>query len=525
MLIFIFLKLIGSLALLLCGVTILNKGARRWLIGSCAVAKPWMSRRGWTFSFPRLSSLRQGTELGAAVGIWLLAVLGFRLDAGLHVFPLFVLAYPLYRAKGICCREAGRLLFGFSFLFLSLSVFYHGLQSLTGLPGVPWHASGVWSVLLWTVVGLVPAMFLRSATLFSTIALGLCATGLADVGVGAALLAGAGVGVLIPVCTPSCRHGKRADESPARERLVHRVVGLLWLLLVFRPFIDGCGRLAGWLAPAVSPGMAAVYALATFLTCYRVCNVVLVQALVKPLVRLYRRRSQARRGGDAVVLPGVKGVRPGRLAEPPKTVREQVQSVAGCVCELFDELKRRQTDLGRAESSGLMNRIRKKRRDCLRMQAQVLKVPDAAVAGEHPGIDEGAVKALCGEMDALGDALDSCERMADILGRLHLKHSLTSKQREHLTVMFQFAGEALLRMRAVLGEEGADADATLSFGIEQEMDSFHAQLLAQDAMDMRDPAYDGDLSRLYTSLISECEAFGNCVVRVVEAHTGTTRPV
>ena len=208
-----------------------------------------------------------------------------------------------------------------------------------------------------------------------------------------------------------------------------------------------------------------------------------------------------------------------------QTTCEGVRSVADSVCELFDELKAWLANLGEPKSSGFKNRLWRKLRDGSHIHALILRGLDVAESGGRPDMDTDAVQEARREVDALGDALGCCGRMADLLARLHTKRSLTSKQREHLAVMFQFAGEALLRMRVVLGEEGADADATLSFGIEQEMDNFRDQLLAQDAMDRRDPAYDSDLGELYTSLISECEAFGNCVVRVVEARSGVKRPV
>lgn len=523
MLIFIFLKLLGSLALFLYGVNILNKGARSCFAESYVAVNLWMSRRGRKFHPSHVSFLSKIVEIGATMSLWLLAVLGFGLDAGLYIFPLFILAYPLYHSENVLREEFGRFLFGLAFLFLSLSVFHHGLQELPRLPDMPWAASSVWGILLWTAAGLALSAFIRSMTLVSVVALGLCAAGLSDVYAGAALLAGSGVGALIPAYMSPLSHEKVLGKL-TQIRLVRRAMGLVWLLFVFRPFVYGCEMLTGWLFPGAPAGMSSVYTLAVFLTCHRLCNVVLLQVLILPLARVYQRWLQAKLDKADAAAHVSDVLSADSPSDSLQTTCEGVRSVADSVCELFDELKAWLANLGEPKSSGFKNRLRRKLRDGSHIHALILRGLDVAESGGRPDMDTDAVQEARREVDALGDALGCCGRMADLLARLHTKRSLTSKQREHLAVMFQFAGEALLRMRVVLGEEGADADATLSFGIEQEMDNFRDQLLAQDAMDRRDPAYDSDLGELYTSLISECEAFGNCVVRVVEARSGVKRP-
>ena len=83
MLIFIFLKLLGSLALFLYGVNILNKGARSCFAESYVAVNLWMSRRGRKFHPSHVSFLSKIVEIGATMSLWLLAVLGFGLDVGL----------------------------------------------------------------------------------------------------------------------------------------------------------------------------------------------------------------------------------------------------------------------------------------------------------------------------------------------------------------------------------------------------------------------------------------------------------
>ena len=112
MLIFIFLKLLGSLALFLYGVNILNKGARSCFAESYVAVNLWMSRRGRKFHPSHVSFLSKIVEIGATMSLWLLAVLGFGLDVGLYIFPLFILAYPLYHSENVL-----RVTFGLSSWF------------------------------------------------------------------------------------------------------------------------------------------------------------------------------------------------------------------------------------------------------------------------------------------------------------------------------------------------------------------------------------------------------------------------
>ena len=149
--IFIFLKLIGSLALLMYGMKTMSEalqkltgGQLRHFLGAMttnrftglltgafvtASVQSSTATTVMTVSFVNAGlltlaqaiSVIMGANIGTTVTAWIMSVFGFQIDMNNLIFPLFALAVPLIFSNKSQKKSFGEFIFGFALEFLGLN--------------------------------------------------------------------------------------------------------------------------------------------------------------------------------------------------------------------------------------------------------------------------------------------------------------------------------------------------------------------------------------------------------------------
>lgn len=149
--IFVFLKLIGSLALLMYGMKTMSEalqkltgGHLRHILGAMttnrftglltgtfvtASVQSSTATTVMTVSFVNAGlltlgqaiSVIMGANIGTTVTAWIMSIFGFQIDMNNLIFPLFALAVPLIFSNKSQKKSFGEFIFGFSFMFLGLT--------------------------------------------------------------------------------------------------------------------------------------------------------------------------------------------------------------------------------------------------------------------------------------------------------------------------------------------------------------------------------------------------------------------
>ena len=149
--IFVFLKLIGSLALLMYGMKTMSEalqkltgGHLRHILGAMttnrftglltgtfvtASVQSSTATTVMTVSFVNAGlltlgqaiSVIMGANIGTTVTAWIMSIFGFQIDMNNLIFPLFALAVPLIFSNKSQKKSFGEFIFVFSFMFLGLT--------------------------------------------------------------------------------------------------------------------------------------------------------------------------------------------------------------------------------------------------------------------------------------------------------------------------------------------------------------------------------------------------------------------
>ncbi len=563
--ILIFFKIIGSLALLIYGMKAMSEalqkmaGAQlRHVLGAmttnrftgmltgmfvtCAVQSS-SATTVMTVSFVNAGlltlsqaiSVVMGANIGTTLTAWIMS-LGYNVDLTCVVYPAFFVGIMLIYSKSK--RYLGDFLFGIAFLFFSLV-----LLSSAGAELDLEHNSAVIeffssfdtkshvTIIIFLTIGTLITCIVQSSAAVMAITIMLCSSGVLPIYLGIALVMGENIGTTATANLAALGANAQARRA-AMAHLVFNVIGVLWVLCLFYPFVNMVCSLVGY-DPAghtlTQSQMAAKLpiVLAAFHTCFNVTNTLvliwfipqiekLVCYIVKPSSNEEEEEFRLRYiGGNTIMkTPEIS------VLEAQKEITsfaERIQRMFGFVRELL-------TLKNESEFAKLYARIEKYENISDSMEIEIAKYLNM-VSDAHLSDDTKAkIRAMLREITEIESIGDSCYNIARTINRkMANKEDFTEKQYEHIHQMFELTDDSLTQMNVLLAGRKTSFDTNRSFNIENEINNYRTQLKNQNINDINAHAYTYAMGTMYMDIISECEKLGDYVINVVEARMGTKK--
>ena len=313
--IWIFFKLIGSLALLMFGMKSMSESLQkmagpqlRHVLGAMttnrftgmltgmsvtAAVQSSTATTVMTVSFVNAGlltlaqaiSVIMGANIGTTLTAWIMSA-GFSFNITDFVYPAFFIAIILIYYKKR--RYIGDFLFGISFMFLGLGTLRQtGIDMNLGenQAVLDFFASfppnSFLTTLIFLFLGGVLTFCVQSSAAVMAITMILCSSGVLPIYQGIALVMGENIGTTVT----SNLAALSANTQARRAALAHmffNVFGVVWILFIFRPFVDMvCGMVGydvnmskdqaghdAFLANAAKLS----FVLAAFHTCFNIAN-------------------------------------------------------------------------------------------------------------------------------------------------------------------------------------------------------------------------------------------------------------
>ena len=230
------LKLLGSLALFLYGMKIMSEGLQKF-------AGDRLRKILTVMTTNRVTGVLTGSLITALVqssSATTVMVVSF-VNAGL-LTPLLAFGILLIFSQKSSRKSVGEFIFGFSFLFMGLSMLQANAPDLEKNPEMlafvqNYTDMGFGSVLLFVLIGTVLTMVVQASSATMAITLIMCANGWISFELGAALVLGENIGTTITANLAALTGNTQARRA-ALAHLVFNVFGVIWVLCVF-PFFTG----------------------------------------------------------------------------------------------------------------------------------------------------------------------------------------------------------------------------------------------------------------------------------------------
>ena len=431
-----------------------------------------------------------------------------------------------------------RTLFGIAFLFFSLV-----LLSSAGKELDLEHNSSVISffssfdtkshltILIFLAIGTVITCIVQSSAAVMAITILLCSTGVLPIYLGIALVMGENIGTTATANLAALGANTQARRAAAAH-LVFNLIGVLWVLCLFYPFVNMVCSMVGYnpddhhLTTAQLAAKLPIV-LAAFHTCFNVTNtfalIWFIPQIEKLVCRIIKPKSSDTEEEFRLCYIGGNTI----MKTPELSVLEaqkEITSFADRIQRMFGFVRELLATTNENDFRKLYARIEKYENISDSMEIEIAKYLNM-VSDAHLSDDTKAkIRAMMREITEIESIGDSCYNIARTINRKAAgKEDFTEKQYEHLHQMFELTDDSLTQMNVLLAGRKMNYDMNRTFNIENEINNYRNQLKSQNINDINDHAYTYEMGTIYMDIISECEKLGDYVVNVVEARMGTKK--
>jgi len=492
-------------------------------------------------------SVIMGANIGTTLTAWIMSA-GMSFDITSAVYPAFFMGIILIYLKKY--RYIGDFLFGLSFLLLGL-----GTLRMTGTEMhlgenqalldffASFDPNSFLTTLVFLVLGGVMTFCVQSSAAVMAITMILCSSGALPIYQGIALVMGENIGTTVT----SNLAAMSANTQARRAALAHmffNVFGVLWILVVFRPFID---MVCGWVGYDVDMQKGAVetsvflansaklsFVLAAFHTSFNVANTFILIWFIPQIERFVCWVIKPKKIDEEedfrlhFITAGFMKTPELSVLEAQKEIQsfsERMQRMFGMVRELLT-LSASSTNKSNNQAGDfnkLFTRIEKYEGISDNMELEIAKYLDS-VSDAHLSDDTKAkIRAMLREISELESIGDACYNMARTISRKYngKEDHFIEKQYDHLHQMMELTDQSLTQMNRLMGGRKEAFDVNRTFNIENEINNYRNQLKSQNINDINNHQYTYAVGTIYMDLINECEKLGDYVVNVVEARMGT----
>ncbi len=491
-------------------------------------------------------SVIMGANIGTTLTAWIMSA-GMSFDITSVVYPAFFLGIILIYQKRY--RYFGDFLFGLSFLLLGLGTLRAtGTEMNLGENEAllnffsSFDPTSFLTTIVFLILGGILTFCVQSSAAVMAITMILCSSGALPIYQGIALVLGENIGTTITSNLAALSANTQARRA-AFAHMFFNVFGVIWILFVFRPFIN---MVCGWVGYDVNMNKEAVdaatfmanaaklsFVLAAFHTTFNVTNTFILIWFIKQIEKFVCWVIKPKRVDEEedfrlhFITAGFMRTPELSVLEAQKEISsfaERMQRMFGMVKELLflsssalNADKNRETNLNK-----LYSRIEKYESISDNMELEIGQYLEQ-VSDAHLSDDtKGKIRAMLREVSELESIGDSCYNLARTINRkfVNKQEHFTDKQYERLYQMIALTNQALTNMNLLMAGRKEDYDINLTFNLENEINNFRNQLKAQNISDVNNHEYTYAEGTTYIDLVNECEKLADYVVNVVEARMG-----
>ncbi|MBP9984606.1 MAG: Na/Pi cotransporter family protein [Prevotella sp.] len=562
--IWIFFKLIGSLALLMFGMKSMSDSLQkmagpqlRHVLGAMttnrftgiltgtfitAAVQSSTATTVMTVSFVNAGlltlaqaiSVIMGANIGTTLTAWIMSA-GFSFNITDFVWPAFFIAILLIYSKKR--KILGDFIFGVSFMFLGL-----GTLRQTGIdmdlahnqPVLAFFTSfdpnSFTTTLVFLLIGSVLTMCVQSSAAIMAITMILCSNGVLPIYQGIALVMGENIGTTVTSNIAALTANTQARRA-AFAHMFFNMFGVFWVLCIFKPFIDMVCGFVGYdeTITKADPNFLAntaklSFVLAAFHTTFNVANTLVLVGFIPQMEKIVCKVIKPKKQNDEddfrlrFIQTGIMKTAELSVLEAQKEISsfsERIQRMFGMVRDLLKEKDEKNL-------LKIFSRIEKYEGISDNMEIEIAKYLDQVSDAHLSDETKAKIRAMLREISEIESIGDSCYNIARTINRrVTGKEDFTPKQYEHMHQMFELTESALEQMNFMFSHNKDNIDVNRSFNIENEINNFRNQLKTQNINDVNSHEYTYAIGTMYMDIIQECEKLGDYVVNVVEARMNT----
>ncbi|MBQ5582197.1 MAG: Na/Pi cotransporter family protein [Bacteroidales bacterium] len=461
-----------------------------------------------------------GANIGTTFTAWIIALFGFKADISALAVPLMALGFIMSISKKGKLRDVAEVVVGFSLLFLGLSFMKNSVPDLSQQTEVlnfvqNWSGHGVWSVLLFILVGTVLTLILQSSSATMAITLIVLNTGLIEFPMAAAMVLGENIGTTITANIAAAVGNPNARRA-ALAHTVFNLFGVIWAVALFTPFL----KLISLIINALGMGgteQTPLYSLSMLHTCFNIINTCVliwfIPLIQKFVTAVIKEKSGSEDPGKLVYIHG------GLVSTPEFAIAEADKEVLHFAQVMHRGLSYVNHAIAASDSADNFEPWREKlvkyEEISDRIEYEVVRFLNKVDRNFLSDASESKVKAIyriVGELESLGD---SGEAMSRLISRaISHKQSLSAEHKNQLGKMIELVDRAYEAMIYNLENNHDIENVQNAVSAEVALNEMRDRLRDEE---IRRVEEDGDAyfeSVYYMGLLEELEKMGDFIINV-----------
>lgn len=509
-----------------------------------------------------------GANVGTTFTAWIIALFGFKVDISAVTMPILAVAVPMLFMRGSRTKSIGEFLVGFSLLFLGLNIINDYVPDLQSNPEIFESLSyytnmGIWSLLLFILVGIVLTCVIQSSAATFAITLIMCSKGWIEYPLACGLVLGAALGTAITPVLASLS-GNIAAKRTAAGHVLFNVLGMTWLIAVFYPFVHMTAGLTEWLGlgdptqlyeytnnlkntdPALynqvmansvpsAPDdvmvhrsmitqlqVAMSFGLSVFYTTYKLINVSIMIWFTNLYVRIVERLLPSRHKEDEEF--SLKFISGGLLNASELNIT-QAEKEIGVYAERVGRMITMAQDLVHTKSNSvefnkLLSRIDKYEDISDRMEIEIAKYLNHCAEGRLSNDSKLRLTSMLGVISEIESIADCCYGLGKIMVRKSQSNiEFSDDIMKNIDTMFGYVGEAMTMMNKQLANIQTPEEREIidSYNKEREINNMRNQLRSENVTNINNGIYQYQEGIYYMDIIGTLEKTGDYIINVIDA--------
>ena len=480
-----------------------------------------------------------GANIGTTITAWMVSLLGFKADISILAVPLMLLGFLFSNSKKNQHKNIGELIVGFSLLFLGLSFMKESVPDLKQTPEVlefvkQWSGYGFWSVLIFLGIGTVLTLILQSSSATMAITLIMLSMGWIPFPMACAMVLGENIGTTI-TANIAASVGNPSAKRAALSHTIFNVFGVIWALILFRPFLSLVGKiieLLGFPNPAAAgfsvtepdgaTGTAALYGLSMLHTLFNLINTIILVWFTGLIAKIVTKLVKEPENKEEKPYR-LKYINAGPLATPELATEQAIKEIIH-----FARISRNGLGYARAainetepdKFEELRGKLVKYEEISDRIEYEIATFLNAVSEGEISESTSYKIKAMykiIGELESLGDSGESISR---ILSRRNIHNKSfdqeTIKKINAMVDLVDNAYEVMIN-NLTMAENSTLEEISNAYAAEDRINVLRNNLREEEINSLEDNRKNYQTSVYYMDIVSELEKMGDFMINISQA--------
>lgn len=485
-------------------------------------------------TFVESTGVIMGANIGTTVTAWMVSIFGFKMEITPIAVMLIGLFFPFMFFGREKLRNLAEAMIGFGILFIGLDFIKNAVPNIQENPEMfmfldQFTEFGFISILIFVAVGTLLTLVTQSSSAATAITLVMLFQGWIDFPIAAAMVLGENIGTTV-TANIAAIIGNVYAKRAARFHFVFNVFGVLWMLLLMKPFLIGIDNTMGYflddarsvLQTTDEIGRAnATLALSLFHTTFNVINVTLLFGFVPRIVRFVEKYQPDKKDMDSTYR--LQYISSGMMSSPELSISQAHKEV-----ELFAKLIEKM----HFSMQGLLFKKQNKQERFLKKIKKreeitdtiELEIAEYLTKISSYNLTETATRRIRGIHSMINDL----ERVGDIYYQMSKTYErmnnegteLNKNSMDGIREMLDLIHEAIRNVRKNLEKDSEDIDLDKAMKIENEINALRDQLLEYHYSQLENNVYSNKVGFVFLDYLNRLEKIGDHLFNVNEAIAG-----